>query len=56
MTVNYRNLTILQAVEKSIHELCRFLDGWGNLDSITFDSFNKELKIRIEPSDKEDNQ
>ena len=49
--VNYRNLSALKAVEVSVQELCRFLDGWGDLDSLTVRWLNKQLTIIIEPKD-----
>ena len=48
MTVNYRNLSSLKAIEVLVKELCHFLDGWGDLDVITIESFKKQMTITIE--------
>lgn len=50
-SVNYRNLSQLKAVETLIHEICRFLDGWGDLDMLLVEWHKKQLTITIEPKE-----
>ncbi len=49
MTINYPNVNSLQAMEKIVQELSRFLDGWGDFNCITIEVFKKALTITIEP-------
>ena len=50
-SVSYYNLSALKAMAILAHEIYRFLDGWGDLDSLTVSRIKKDLTIRIEPKD-----